>query len=110
MPLIHKKRVWWEPVPEVNTYVVYCSADRTAFDPQNFRWQGTPGILYMEVADKTELVIPDEWPEFPKEPGVYYLGVTAKDQGGNESDPFLSQELFKFTAPPSPSMGGVERT
>ena len=110
MPLIHKRRVWWEAVPEVNTYMVYCSADRAVFDPQNFRWQATPGILYMEVAGKTELIIPNEWPEFPKEPGLYYLGVTAKDEGGNESDPFLSQELFKFIPPPPPPGGGIEKT
>ena len=109
MPLIHKRRVWWEAVPEVNRYVLYCSADRAVFDPQNFRWQTTPGIMYKEVVGKTDLIIPDEWPEFPKDPGIYYLGVTAKDEGGNESDPFLSQELFKFIPPPPPPKGGIEK-
>ncbi len=109
MPLIHRRRVWWEPVPDVKRYVVYCSPDRGSFEPQNFRWQATPGILHKELADKTDLIIPDEWPEFPKEPGTYYLGVTAKDEAGNESDPFVSQESFKFIPPPPPSKGGIER-
>ncbi len=109
MPLIHKRRLWWEAVQEVNRYVVYCSTDKAVYDSHNFRWQATPGIMFKEVTGKTALIIPDEWPEFPKDPGMYYLGVTAKDEGGNESDPFLLQELFKFSPPPPPSRGGIEK-
>ncbi len=29
MPLIRKRRIWWELVPEVSDYVVYISRDRT---------------------------------------------------------------------------------
>ena len=64
--------------------------------------------MYKEVVGKTDLIIPDEWPDFPKDPGTYYLGVTSKDEGGNESDPFLSQEQFNFIPPPPPSGGGIE--
>lgn len=109
MPLIHRRRVWWESVPEAKSYLVYCSTDRGSFDSQKFKWQASSGILYKEVAGKTDLIIPDDWPEFPKEPGVYYLGVTAKDEAGNESDPFVSQGLFRFIAPPSPARGGIEK-
>ncbi len=108
MPLIRKRRIWWESVPEINSYVVYVSEDRTAFNSQNFKWGATPGMICTVVSGKTELIIPDAWPEFPKESKTYYIGVTARDDIGNESDPFLAQSLFKFTPPLSPSTGGVE--
>ena len=108
MPLIRKRKIWWDPVPEASSYGVYVSADQAVFDPPNFRWEATPGIMSKVVTGKAELIIPDEWPEFPKEPGIYHIGVTAKDEAGNESDPFLSQGLFKFVPPPSPSRGGIE--
>lgn len=108
MPLILRRRIWWEPVPDAVSYGVYVSTDRTVFDSPNFRWAATPGVLAKVVTGKTELIVPDEWPEFPKEPGTYHIGVTARDEVGNESDPFLSQGLFKFTPPRSPSRGGIE--
>jgi hypothetical protein len=73
-----------------------------------FLWEKTPGIVSKPVLGKTELIIPDEWPEFPKEPGTYHIGITSRDDVGNQSDPFLSSGLFKFLAPPSPTMGGIE--
>ncbi len=108
MPLIRKRRIWWEPVPGATGYVVYVSKDNTLFDPGRFSWAATPGIISTEVAGKTELIIPDEWHEFPLEQGTYYIGITAKDEVGNESDPFLSSGLFKLSAPPSPSKGAIE--
>ena len=108
MPLIVRRRIWWEPVPEVNSYAVYCSTDRGIFDPQNFKWRATPGIVVKEVTGKTDLIIPDEWPDFPKDPGFYYIGITSKDEVGNESDPFLSQGLFRFIPLAPPSKGGIE--
>jgi hypothetical protein len=30
------------------------------------------------------VILPDNWPEFPKEPGTYYIGITARDDVGNE--------------------------
>jgi hypothetical protein len=60
------------------------------------------------IIGKTELIIPDEWPDFPKEPGTYYIGITSRDDVGNQSDPFLFSGLFKFPAPPAPSKGGIE--
>lgn len=108
MPLIRKRRIWWESVPDIQTYVVYLSEDRSAFDPQNFKWGATPGVISTVVSGKTELIVPDEWADFPKEPGTYYIGVTARDEVGNESDPFLAEGRFKFTPPRSPLAGGVE--
>ncbi len=108
MPFIRKRRIWWEPVPEATSYVVYVSKDSKIRDPTKFLWEKTPHTLFKRVIGKTELIIPDEWPEFPKEPGTYHIGITSRDEVGNQSDPFLSSGLFKFLAPPSPSKGGIE--
>jgi hypothetical protein len=108
MPFIRKRRIWWDPVPEATSYVVYVSKDSNIRDPGIFLWEKTPDIVSTPVFGKTELIIPDEWPEFPKEPGTYHIGITSKDNVGNQSAPFLSSGLFKFLAPPSPSKGGIE--
>jgi len=107
-PLIHKRRIWWESVPEASGYGVYVSKDRTLFELGRFSWETTPGILSKRIIGKTELIIPDEWPEFPTEPGTYHIGITSKDDLGNESDPFLLSGPFKFLAPPAPSRGGID--
>jgi hypothetical protein len=108
MPFIRKRRIWWEPVPEATSYVVYVGKDRSLFDPSNFSWEATPEVISQSINGKTEVIIPDEWPEFPKEPANYYIGITARDEVGNQSDPFLSQGVFKFISPPPPSNGGIE--
>ena len=108
MPFIRKRRIWWDPVPEATSYVVYVSKDSNIRDPAVFLWEKTPDIVSKPVLGKTELIIPDEWPEFPNEPGTYHIGITSRDDMGNQSDPFLSSGLFKFVAPPSPSKGGIE--
>jgi hypothetical protein len=108
MPLIRKRRVWWEPVPEATSYVAYVSKEDKIHDPAQFLWENTPDIVSKPVIGKTELIVPDEWPEFPKEPGTYHIGITSRDDAGNQSGPFLLSGLFKFLAPPSPSKGGIE--
>jgi len=108
MPLVLKRKVWWESVPGASSYVVYLSDDRAIFEPDNFLWETTPGIISKRVIGKTEVIIPDDWPEVPKEPGTYYIGITSRDDLGNQSDPFLVSGSFKFLAPPAPSQGGIE--
>ena len=105
---IQKRRIRWEPVLEATSYVVYVSPDRTIFDPENFRWEATHGVIFKIVIGKTELILPDEWPEFPRQHGIYYIGITAKDEVGNESSPFMLDGLFKFIPPQPPSNGGIE--
>ena len=107
-PLILKRRIWWGPVPGASSYVVYVSDGRTTFEPDNFLWETTPGIISKPVVGKTELILPDEWPEFPSEPGTYYIGITSRDDLGNQSNPFLLSGRFKFLAPPAPSTCGIE--
>ncbi len=107
-PLILKRRIWWESVPEASSYKVYVSKDRTIFEPDHFSWETTPGIISKLVIGKTELILPDEWPEFPTESGTYHIGITSRDDLGNQSDPFLLSGLFKFLAPSAPLRGGIE--
>jgi len=108
MAFIRKRRIWWESVPEATSYTVYVSKDRGSFDPNQFSWETTAGIISKPVTGKTEIVIPDEWPEFPAEPGTYYIGITSRDEVGNQSDPFLSSGPFKFLAPPPPPSARIE--
>jgi hypothetical protein len=108
MPLIRKRRVWWEPVPEATSYVVYVIKDDKIYDPVKSLWENTSDIVSKIVIEKTELILPDEWLEFPKEPGIYQIGIVSRDDVGNQSAPFLLSGLFKFLAPPSPSKGGIE--
>ena len=106
--LVMKRKVWWEPVPGATSYVVYLSEDIAIFEPDNFFWETTSGIISKPVIGKTELILPDDWPEFPKEPGTYYIGITSRDDLGNQSYPFIVSGSFKFLAPPAPSRGGIE--
>jgi hypothetical protein len=108
MPLVLKRKVWWGPVPGASSYVLYLSEDRAIFEPDTFLWEATPGIISKRVIGKTEVILPDDWPEFPEEPGTYYIGITSRDDLGNQSDPFLVSGSFKFLAPPAPSQGGIE--
>ena len=108
MAFIRKRRIWWESVPEASSYVVYVNKDRTFFPIDNFSWETTPGLIPKPVIGRTEVIIPDEWPEFPTIPGTYYIGITSRDDVGNESNPFLLAGRFKFIAPPPPTRGGIE--
>jgi hypothetical protein len=107
-PLILKRKIWWDPVFGASSYVVYVSNDRTLFEPASFSWERTRGTISKLVIGKTELIIPDEWPEFPTESGTYYIGITSRDDLGNQSAPLLLSGLFKFLAPPAPLRGGIE--
>ncbi len=109
MPLIRKRRIWWEPVAGATGYVVYVGTDNKVVDPPKFSWEDTAGMIFKPVAGKTtELVIPDEWPEFPRQPGVYRIAVTSKDDMGNESDPLFLSGVFSLVAPAPPHKGGIE--
>jgi hypothetical protein len=88
--------------------MVYVSKDDKIYDPTKFLWESTPDIVSKPIIGKTEVIVLDEWPEFPKEPGTYHIGITSKDDVGNQSDAFLLSGQFKFLAPPAPSKGGIE--
>ena len=108
MAFIRKRRIWWERVPEAASYVVYVSMDGEVFDPNRFAWEATPEVIFKPVIGKTDLVLPDDWPEFPSEPGTYHIAITSKDEIGNQSDPFLSSAPFRFKPPSPPFKGGID--
>lgn len=107
-PWVLKRRIWWESVSEASCYELYVSRDRSLLEPDHFSWKTIPGVISKRVIGKTELVLPDDWPEFPAEPGTYHIGITSRDDLGNQSDPFILSGPFKFFAPPAPSKGGIE--
>jgi hypothetical protein len=45
MPLVRKRRIWWEPVQGASSYVVYASEQQKVFDSNNFKWEATPGVV-----------------------------------------------------------------
>lgn len=108
MPLIHKRRIWWEPVPGAREYMVYVSLEEKPIDLTGFSWEETSSMISKLVVDKTELIIPDEWPEFPAQAGTYHIAVTSRNEVGNQSDPLLLSGVFNFIAPTCPARGGIE--
>ncbi len=109
MPFIRKRRIGWHPIRDAASYVLYVSKDKDLAGPDELSWQDTSGLISKPVIGKTELILPDEWPEFPVNPGIYHIAITSKDDRGNQSAPFLLLGLFtKFLAPSPPSGGGIE--
>jgi len=101
VPVIRKRRIWWESVPEASSYIVYVSKDRTIFEPASFSWEKTPGMISKLVTGKAELIVPDEWPDFPTESGAYYIGITSRDDVGNQSAPSLIIGAVQILCPVS---------
>jgi hypothetical protein len=95
-------------VEGVSNYVVYAGSEQSAFEPSNFKWEATEGVVSKVIRGKNEVLIPDEWSEFPHGEGTCYIGVTSKDDVGNQSDPFVSSGLFNFIPPSAPKKGGIE--
>jgi hypothetical protein len=109
MPFIQKKCIWWEPVPGASGYVVYVRPDCQPINSAEFSWGETSELLSRVISGETnEIVIPDEWPEFPKRRGTYHIAVTAEDDDGNQSDPLLLSAIFNLTAPQKPVKGGID--
>ena len=108
MPLIHKRRIWWEPVTGAKEYVVYVSLEEKPIDRATFSWGDTPSMISKLIVGKNELIIPDEWPEFPSHAGTYHIAVTSRNEVGNQSDPLFLSGVFNFIAPISPTKGGIE--
>lgn len=108
MPLIHKRRIWWEPVAGAKEYIVYVSLEEKPIDLSVFSWEETASMISKLVVGRTELVIPDDWPEFPGQSGTYHIAITSRNEVGNQSDPLLLSGVFNFIAPICPARGGIE--
>jgi hypothetical protein len=92
----------------VTSYVVYVSREANAFEAGKFMWEASPGVIHKVVSDKHEIIIPDDWPDFPREQGNYHIGITSRDELGSQSDPFVCAGLFKCSPPSPPAKGGIE--
>jgi len=95
---IRKRTVRWEPSADANKYRFYWS------------WKGPVGYDsdFVEVENKTMVILPDEIPSFPNIAGNIELGITAVNAAGNESDITIARLYVDFTVPEAPKALTVE--
>jgi hypothetical protein len=91
---IRKKRIRWEPSPDAGVvrYRLYWSKDGdVSYDSE-----------HTDLGLITEVILPDEIPSFPLIAGDVDLGITAFNDGGNESDMTKTAASFNFISPEAP--------
>lgn len=90
---IRKRTVRWEPSTDAKKYRFYWSV------------QGSVGYEsdFVEIEDKTRVILPDEVPTFPKIAGNIELGITAVNAVGSESDITIARVYVDFTVPEAPT-------
>ncbi len=98
MGRIRQKRVRWEPSAGAGKYRLYWSV------------QGPVGYEsdFVEIENKTVVILPDEIPSFPKMAGEIELGITAINEGENESEITRVKVYLDFTVPEAPQALTVE--
>ena len=98
MGKIRKRTVRWEPSADAKKYRLYWSM------------QGQVGYEsdFAEVENKTQVILPDEVPFFPKVAGEIELGITSVNAVGNESDITRVRVYVDFTVPEAPKALTVE--
>jgi hypothetical protein len=91
---IRKKRIRWEPSPDVQVsrYRLYWSRNGDA----------TYDSEYADLGLTTEVILPDGIPSFPLIAGEVGLGITAFNQAGNESDITKTEATLNFVTPDAP--------
>ena len=97
---IKRKRIRWyrSPSAEVIRYRLYWSVEgEVDYDSQ-----------YVEFGDVAEAVLPDDIPSFPLITGTLYLGITAVNKAGNESDMTKITASLDFMVPEAPKQIWVE--
>jgi hypothetical protein len=92
MGKVRKRTVRWESSPDAKKYRLYWST------------QGPVGYEsdFVEMENKTEVILPDEVSSFPKIAGNVELGITAVNAVGNESDMTIARVYLDFTVPEAP--------
>ena len=92
MGKIRKRKVRWEASADAKKYRLYWSM------------QGPAGYEseFAEMENKTEAILPDEVPSFPRIAGELELGITAVNAVGNESDMTRAMVYVDFTVPEAP--------
>ena len=95
---IRKRTVRWEPSTDAKKYRFYWSV------------QGSVGYEsdFVEIEDKTRVILPDEVPTFPKIAGNIELGITAVNAVGSESDITIARVYVDFTVPEAPKVLTVD--
>ena len=95
---IRKRTVRWEPSTDPKKYRFYWSV------------QGSVGYDsdFVEIEDKTRVILPDEVPTFPKIAGNIELGITAVNAVGSESDITIARVYVDFTVPEAPKVLTVD--
>jgi len=98
MGKIRKRTVRWEPSADAARYRFYWS------------WKGPVGYEsdFVEVENKTMVILPDEVPSFPNIAGEIELGIAAVNAVGNESDITKARVYVDFTVPDTPRTLTVE--
>jgi len=98
MGKVRKRTVRWEPSTDAKKYRFYWS------------WKGPVGYEsdFVEVENKTLVILPDEVPSFPTIAGEIELGITAVNAVGNESDMTTVKAYLDFTVPEAPKLLTVE--
>lgn len=98
MGKIRKRTVRWETSADAGKYRFYWS------------WKGPVGYDsdFVEIENKTLVILPDEIPSFPKIAGEIELGITAVNAVGNESDITKARVHVDFTVPEAPKALTVE--
>jgi hypothetical protein len=98
MGKIRKRTVRWEPSADVKKYRLYWST------------QGPVGYEsdFVELENKTQVILPDEVPSFPKVAGNMEMGITAVNEVGSESDITVARVYVDFTVPEAPKLLTVE--
>jgi hypothetical protein len=98
MGRIRNRAVRWESSPDAKKYRLYWST------------QGPVGYEsdFVEIEEKTKVVLPEEVPSFPKIAGNIELGITAVNAVGSESDITIARLYVDFTMPEAPKVLTVE--
>jgi hypothetical protein len=98
MGKIRKRTVRWEPSAGASKYRLYWSAEGPVGYESDF----------VEIENKTEVILPDGASSFPKITGDIELGITAVSAAGNESDITIARVYIDFTVPEAPKTLIVE--
>jgi hypothetical protein len=100
MAKIKKRKLRWKPSgsPQVIGYKLY--------------WSEEDGVSYdspsIDLGNVTEIVLPDDIPEFSAVRGPVELGIAAVDEVGNESDLSVLSAPYQFNAPQAPERFWIE--
>jgi len=99
-------------VGKIRNYKLTWKPSESDLDIDNFNvnyrlyWSNLPPVTYnsnfVMLGNVTEVDLPDTLGTHESSGGLIYIGISAVDQWGNESDIITLPEPFKLTAPAAP--------